>query len=279
MAESRTLFGHLVEKYSGPILVIGGGPSVPADLVRLEHAGVKPVAVVSANEHGIHQERFEVTYVVTADGVHHEKHRRMDVVVRDLGCSAPIVSGCFFADYRLPDWRMGANTGLQAIAIAVAMGGNPVIVTGLDFFKLYNASAGTYFHDPRAKSSSNVKVYDNFAKQIDALHRKIAGKRSHPVRAMSGPLREIFPSWDESGAPTSRGELPDFARWLLHTDTHLVRAADRSAAWALSGMSVDRNEEVACSPLEAKKAIEARAATLVRILPSPVNLQTSTTRV
>lgn len=263
------LYGELVDQFRGPILVIAGGPSVPRDLAELTTWGFAPVAVISANEHGHRQKLFEVTHTVSADGVHNEKRRRMADVVAELGSRAPLICPAPFADVRLPDWRCAANTGLISIAIALGMGGSPVVVTGIDFYRWKHKGAATYFHDPDARSNSNVKEPRNFLNQIQALFGRIGS--GQPVRPMSGALLEYFPRWspDELTPPAT---IYEYARFCRRMPTHLVRS--HGVRWPLAGIQVPRGLVVPCSPLEARAACNARQAQLLEILPAP-DLQTS----
>lgn len=260
------LFTDLVNQFRGPILVIGGGPSVPRDLEELRGARYDFKTTISANEHGFHQVVYRIGYVVAADGVHHEKRKRMDHYLEQLGApKTPMISPAWFADYRLPDWRLAANTGLTAIAIAAAMGGGPIVVTGLDFYKLTDPNAPTYYHDPGGASGSNKKTADHFSDQCDAMHDKIGTE--HQIRPMSGPLLQYYPRWNphEIRKP---GPLPEFAQMAIRQATHIMRA-HRSKRWNLTAMQVDREAIVACSPLEARAAKAGGNAQEIGVRPAP----------
>lgn len=263
MPEQPRLIGELVNQFRGPILVIGGGPSALRDLQELRDANYDFKTTISANEHGHHQQIYRIGFTVAADGVHHEKRRRMNDYLRDLGATSPLISPAFFADYRLPDWKCAANTGLTAIAVAAAMGGGPIVVVGLDFYRMENPAAATYFHDPDGKSGSNSKTRRNFEQQLEALHNKIG--TDHQVRPLSGPLLGIYPRWNRFEV-RKPGALPEFARFAYRQETHLMRA-HKSVRWNLCAMQVDPDVLVACSPLEARAA--HRAAILEATLPSP----------
>lgn len=257
------LIGELVNQYRGPILVVGGGPTALRDLQELRDANYDFKTTISANEHGHRQEIYRIGYTVAADGIHHEKRKRMNEYLDELGISTKLISPAFFADYRLPDWRLAANTGLTAIAIAAAMGGGPIVVVGLDFYRLENPGAATYFHDPDAESGSNKKTRRNFEQQIEALHAKIGTEQQ--IRPLSGPLLGMYPRWNrfETRKP---GPLPEFAQFAYRQPTHIMRA-HRSLRWTLATMQVDPEARVACSPLEARAAHSA--AVLELELPSP----------
>jgi hypothetical protein len=266
-AQNPMLIGELVNQYRGPILVIGGGPSALADLHELRVANYDFKTVLSANEHGHRQTIYRIGFTVAADGVHHAKRQRMNTYIESLGVKGvPMISPAWFADYRLPDWKLASNTGLTAIAIAAALGGGPIVVTGLDFYRLEDKGAATYFHDEEAESDSNKKTRSNFEDQIEALHARIGTEQQ--IRPMSGPLLGMYPRWNpyEKRKP---GPLPEFARYAYRMDTHLMRS-HRSVRWNLCAMQVDPDVVVACSALEARAA--HRAALEVGIRPSPASV-------
>jgi hypothetical protein len=198
------MFGELVGQFTGPALVIGGGPSAPADLYTLRALGFAPRVVISANEHGHRQEVYPVTHSVCLDPRHGEKRVGMDELLRQFG-SQPIITPCWFGDARLAEWKLACNTGLTAIAIGVFMAAS-VVVVGIDFYRMLDKGAGTYFHDPSAKSNSTTKNEANFMRQIRALEAYIG--HNPPVRAMSGLLAERWGTYDSTlGVPWSDWRL------------------------------------------------------------------------
>lgn len=183
------LFGRWEGK---PALVIGGGPSVLKDLPQLSHANIG--LVISANEHGFHQTQFRVDLVTNVDKIHSRLGGPMEGHLRPFG--VPIVNRHSWADYRLPDWHLAANTGLQAIALAALLGANPVIVTGIDMW----AGGRRYFHDKGAKAPKPGQP-----RQLRGAARRRDRERVKPlvqfcagahVRPMSGALTEWFKPYD-----------------------------------------------------------------------------------
>lgn len=192
---SQQLISALFDRWAGkPILVIGGGPSVNRDLLP-KHLPITPACVISANEHGMKQTRFPVDLIVNCDKTHCLLRTPMEKVLRPFGI--PIVNRHSWADYRLCDWTFAGNTGLTAIAVAAALGGSPVIVTGIDMWK----GGRVYFHGPpprpdpqyrsRRKLSGAVSRRDK--EKVIPLRRFCAGAR---IRPMSGPLTEWFDKYD-----------------------------------------------------------------------------------
>lgn len=186
------LWGSLAGRFPGPILVIGGGPSVSVDLARLD---ARPVAVISANAHGFRQSLFPPTHALVLDDHHSVTEESMEALIRPYG--APIIGPNWWADYRMNDWRGGMNSGLTAICAAVLMGGNPVIVTGLDGF------AGGYFHAP-SHTRIGGQDEETVRRQTRTLVQYVG---DCPVRPMSGYLLDHFPRFDGAetfGAPPPR---------------------------------------------------------------------------
>ncbi len=185
----QELVTALFNRWEGrPALVIGGGPSVNRDLKTLE---LVPDLVISANEHGMHQDRFKVDLITNVDKIHCGLRVPMEQILRPFG--VPIVNKHSWADYRLPDWTMSGNTGMQAIALAALLGANPVIVTGIDM------TGPVYFHDKGAKPRKDDNVKRRGAARrrqretIKPLVKFCVGAR---IRPMSGPLTEWFDRYD-----------------------------------------------------------------------------------
>jgi hypothetical protein len=181
------LFGRWEGKTA---LVIGGGPSVLRDIHRLD---VTPDLVISANEHGMYQDRFKVDLITNVDKIHASKGGPMEGHLRPFG--VPIVNRHTWADYRLPDWTLAANTGLQAIALAALLGASPILVTGIDMW----ANGRVYFHDKGAKPPKDGR------RKLRGAARRRDREKVKPlvsfcsgahVRPLSGPLTEWFKAYD-----------------------------------------------------------------------------------
>jgi len=181
---------NILSRYYGrPALVIGGGPSVRDDLPVLEDGGFKPAVVLSANEHGLYQAHYKVDFLVNVDRVHCQLKVMMKDYLRQFG--VPIINSHSWADFRLPDWKMSSNSGLQAIAVACVLGCWPVVVTGVDLFMV----GRDYFHlsdeKPRMRPSLTYMT-----KQRVTEMQRWAG--NYPVRPVSGPLTQVFPIFDRA---------------------------------------------------------------------------------
>lgn len=188
----QKLVTELFGRWDGKMaLVIGGGPSVLGDFKKLT---VVPDLVISANEHGFYQDRFKVDLITNVDKIHAGKGGPMEGHLRPFG--VPIVNRHSWADYRLPDWTLAANTGLQAIALAALLGANPILVTGIDMW----AGGRRYFHDKGAKAPKPGQP-----RQLRGAARRRDRERVKPlvqfcagahVRPISGALTEWFKQYD-----------------------------------------------------------------------------------
>lgn len=188
----QKLVTELFGRWDGkPALVIGGGPSVLRDFKTLK---LEPALVISANEHGFYQTRFKVDLVTNVDKIHSQKGGPMEGYLRPFG--VPIVNRHSWADYRLPDWKLAANTGLQAIALAALLGANPVVVTGIDMW----ANGRVYFHEKGAKPPKGEA-----RRRLRGAARRRDRERVKPlvhfcsgahVRPISGALTDWFKPYD-----------------------------------------------------------------------------------
>lgn len=191
----QELISSLFGRYDGkPILVIGGGPSVTDDLPRI---ACEPACVVSANQHGHYQDRFAVDYMVNVDKIHTVTLRPMRDVLRAF--PGKIVNKYSWADIRMGEWSSGylGNSGTTAIAVAAALGGDPVIVTGVDLW----STGRVYFHAHGPKATRSMRKLTppraparaHQWRGIDRLKQQTAGANVRPV---SGALLQWFPQYD-----------------------------------------------------------------------------------
>jgi hypothetical protein len=190
----QELISALFDRWYGqPILVIGGGPSVTKDLQE-KYLPITPACVISANAHGFKQSRFKIDLIVNCDKMHTELRQPMEKVLRPF--NTPIVNRHSWADFRLPDWHFSGNSGMTAIAVAAALGGNPVIVTGIDMWK----GGRLYFHDkPGVRPEKGRRIRGAVSRRdkekVRPLRAFCSGARIRPI---SGPLIEWFPKYDSA---------------------------------------------------------------------------------
>ncbi len=185
----QRLVTELLHRWAGrPILVIGGGPSVLRDLPLLKE---RPACVISANEHAFKQQYFHVDLVTNVDKRHCLLKEPMEKILRPYG--VPIVNRHTWADYRLPDWTMAGNTGMQAIALAALLGASQVIVTGIDMWQ----GGRVYFYDRGAKApkpkAPKSAMKRRSKEKVAPLKHFCAGAH---IRPMSGPLTQWFKQYD-----------------------------------------------------------------------------------
>lgn len=201
------LVNDLYDAFHGrPCIVVGGGPSAPADY---EKARVleNPV-VISANGHALNL-GLVPDFIWCKDHLHTE----LKVPMRDLlhGLGAPIVSRQHWADFRAPLWPVSGNSGQMALGLGVFLGCAPVVPLGFDAFQ-----AGTYFHAPNRPNVSLGRPLGYWQARYKRM-ASIIGTQA--VRPVSGPLRMAFPTF---GQPAEPYIPPTFAA-LRPGETVLVR--------------------------------------------------------
>lgn len=164
----------------GPILVIGGGPSVPSDLAQL--AGIDFACVISANAHGF-KTGYRPDYIFVGDHVHSETRQPLEPIMRAYG--VPLIGYRDFVDYAITREARKLNSGQAAILAACLMGGSPVYPVGFDCWQ----GDATYFHDPDADVVCRRQGGRRIPQQLADLKRLTAG---YDVRPVSGPLVECY---------------------------------------------------------------------------------------
>lgn len=255
------LISAIARRVDGPILVIGGGPSVPSSLEQLVAGGFKPACVISANGHGFKQTTFAVDVVVCCDPVNQETRQNNETVFRIHG--KPIVTPCHFGDFRLPDWHLACNSGLTAIAVAAMLLRElswPIVPIGIDCYRQLDKTAGTYFHNPTAKSNSLRKKPENFDKQIAALMRALGAYRG--VRPLSGPLLEHYPRWPDVPAHPPGTRLGVMLEYVAQRDRVVILTGPSKRVTINLGQ-VEHNRRIAVSEDEAFRICNSYQARVV----------------
>lgn len=246
----QKLISDLFDRWADkPILVIGGGPSVNDDLPRL--VATPPACVIGANDHGAHQKVFPVDLCVNLDKIHCFRKLPMEHILRPLG--APIANKLSWADYRLADWPALGNTGMASIAVAAALGGNPVIVTGLDFWH----GGRRYFHkvDEETRRSRKPMVLTHFHRK--KLKDLVAFVKGANIRPMSGPLCDIWPKYSVDEVLPARKDVA-YRRKMRSIKPTYLRAL---RPFSLSNMDAVRTGQIlVTSPGEAESLVAAGKA-------------------
>jgi hypothetical protein len=183
MQSTIASFGDLVMRHRGArICVMGGGPSLAADLEKVE-ADVW----ISVNEHGA-KARGEVDYVVSMDDVHTQLHKPMRKHIRQW-TDAPIITPWFWGDYQLMKWPLIPRfmiSGVVASWAASMMGAHPVILAG------FGCRASPEFPNGHGATVGQHRDY------IPHVHAQ--------VRVCSGPLTQFYPLY--TGEPLGPYEVP-----------------------------------------------------------------------
>lgn len=165
-------------------LVMGGGPSMPAQLGREPEGSV----YISANQHGCLLRPCD--YIVALD--HWGPKRRFrhpdgrELLLHELG--APVISvKREDAQIRIFE-KPTANSGVVAAWVAWVMGCAPILLGGMDCY-----ASGTYFHDAKALSSGTaVHVEGHLSRWQKLLQWAPDGM----FRALGGPLTQLFREYD-----------------------------------------------------------------------------------
>lgn len=194
-----------------PAIVIGGGPSAPAQLERLRPL-LDTAVVISANAHawklglGAH-------YIVCKDHQHTETKELMEPLLRTF--RTPIIGRHYWADYRLPRWPVQGNSGQMAIGVAALMACSPIFPVGFDCYL-----NGTYFHDPNAKNVSRGiresmwrSRYQRFGAKLVPADIRLLGP---------SPLSVAFPQHD--GSPPRNPRIPPVFDFYKDMRTRYGRA-------------------------------------------------------
>lgn len=175
----QELISHIFDRHYGkPILVIGGGASVLADLPLLPEGYFS--AVISANDHGLRQMKFPVDYAHSVDRVHIERKMPMREFMRAF--RTPTINRLSWADFRLPNWKLVTNSGLSAITVAAVLGGHPIVTTGIDLW----VGGNVYFHRVRDKHRASPSR-DGVKNKMRELGQWCEGA---VLRSLSGPVAE-----------------------------------------------------------------------------------------
>lgn len=259
------LIGELVGTLSGPIIVIGGGPSAPLALEALRDTyKIAPAAVISANEHGFKQSIYEVTHSLCCDPYHGETKRSMELVLRAYG--KPIIAPHHFADIRMPDWKLVANSGLTALAIGIMLGGAPVLAVGIDCYRAEDPLAGTYFHDHKAKSNSTTKHRSNFARQFQSLEQYVG--INAPIRFVGGSSLGVYPPFDPNDGTATTPVVPPKAKYYRAMPKIILQTRPHGRVSFVLAM-LEPGRLFPASPLEARALVNSKHAKVIETHPAP----------
>lgn len=202
-----------------PVLVIGGGPSAPADLEKIP--GWQDMFTISANGHAFKLPGCKPSLIMCKDHtrVLPMRLRRstpvsyMEPEMRAFG--VPIASRQYWADYRIAPWSLTGNSGMFAMALGVFLGGSPTIVVGIDCFQ-----NGTYFHAPDEENVSNGLRPAHWQQRMRRFAHYFQGA---PVRALSGVMAETFRRYDPAAVISDTWQTPIAMVAAARAQTQLIR--------------------------------------------------------
>jgi hypothetical protein len=232
--EGKGLLSESALKYAGrPIVVMGGGPSLPEHLSRCPTDAI----YISANQHGAMVRKAD--YIVALDSI--------EDLVRPF--NVPIIGKRPWCDIRIQDWQNDGNSGIEAVKAAYVLGGHPIILAGMDCYQ-----TGTYFHDANAPLLGTANEGLEFhMERWKALKDKLPGA---VIRTCGGPTAKVFGLYDPAEM------LPDYVpapklQALRCMKTHWVKTKRLAR---LNDVRYPRDEEVLVSPAEFAGLMQKRTA-------------------
>ena len=201
-------------------IIVGGGPSAPADLKKIPHGG--KALIISANYHAFRLD-LKPAYIWCKDHIrifpgYLDRGRRREYMERELRqYGVPIVGPNFWCDYRAIDWPLTQfNSGQQALAFAVMLGCAPIIPIGMDCF-----AGDTYFHDKGAPNISKGRKPGYWVSRLQKLRTVLGGNT--PIRGVSGLARDIFGEYRSDRHPIP-GPIPHALARYVKMDTVWIKA-------------------------------------------------------
>lgn len=177
----------LKDHHKGSIIaVLGAGPSLPGDMERLPAAAVR----ISVNHHA---SRLTVCdYVAFLDNP--EERPDLSRLVHRMGAHHlrvgpwPAYSDI---DFNVPWWNAGFTAGFAAW-LACYMGGDPVLLCGMDCFQ----GDEKYFYKIDGRWPREHPCHGWGLDQNIAGWERFRSNTNCHVRAASGPLVELFGRWE-----------------------------------------------------------------------------------
>ena len=168
--DSRELEGIVT---GGTALLLGGGPSLPAQL-KAAPRGFK----ISINQHGCIVTRCDASLSLDRKPVYHTRKAQPDIVVFHPKPE--------YADIQLTEFQHLGNSTMTAVWLADYMGFSKIIPLGIDMY-----AGGTYFWDAHRQVAGS---YANAQMHLDAWRKVKKHVPGHyKIRVMGGPLAELFP--------------------------------------------------------------------------------------
>ena len=177
-------FTVLHDIYEGrPIAVLGGGPNLPGDLLHVPEDAI----LISLNHHATYlRDCHYIAFVDTPDA-----HPELLKATNDyIGRRITNVPG--YSDYDMygVQYWQGGGSGMFATWVASYMGGDPVLLCGINCFQ----SNPPHFHETekiqiRKSGWHGRSVEYHISKWSRCFDRC---PNPHRIKAVSGPLTKIF---------------------------------------------------------------------------------------
>lgn len=222
--DGKGLLCELALKHAGrPIVVMGGGESLPEHLARCP----KDAVYISANQHGAMLRK--VDYILALDSI--------EDIVRPF--DVPIIGKRPWCDIRIENWKNIGNSGMEAARAAWVLGGHPIILAGMDCY-----TAGTYHHNPGAElKGTAMNPLQDHLRHWQGIRDLLPGAT---IRTCGGPTTAIFPEWDPAEILPAWSPPAELVA-MRTTRPHWVKT--KRLAY-LNGIKYPLNEEVLVSPEE-----------------------------
>lgn len=165
-----------------PAAVLGGGPSLPADMARLP----KDCLLIAVNYHAFH--------LCQPDFMVYNDHPGQDPILeaevqrhRAVLVSPEPTSDIEFDE---PVW-VGFYSSNTAAWFALWMGCDPVILCGMDCYQ----GDRVYFHEYEDKPNYHLPLDHHIRPWIEDAKNMLPGWER--IRVMSGPLVDLFGRYEE----------------------------------------------------------------------------------
>jgi hypothetical protein len=163
-----------------PIAVLGAGPSLPADLERLPAGAI----LIGVNHHAI--KIIDVDYLVFMDYPGRIPDLMAAVEAHEGRRITPMLA---YTDYDISTVKFwdGGFTAAFATWIACFLGGDPVLLCGMDCFTGDNC----YFYE--SEFPKHPSYHYSLDKHLGAWRKALDRcERPEVIRAVSGPLVDVF---------------------------------------------------------------------------------------
>lgn len=198
----KELMSDYRDRYMGRVAaVLGGGPSLPGDMARLEKtysaaAGAR-ILLIAVNYHA--------PFICDPDFMIYNDDPNSDPQLLGAVNAAKAIrvspDPSSDIEFDVPVWT-GSYSSNTATWFALWMGCNPVILCGMDCYQ----GSKVYFHE----YSHDAPCF-HYPLEDHLRAWKEDGKNLLPhverVRVMSGPLTRVFPAYEETSPwPSPKGE-------------------------------------------------------------------------